>query len=129
MVPVTSLGEPSVFTCPECHGTLLKLRGEHPMRFRCHTGHAFTADTLLADLSEATEEAIWNTIRSMQESSMLMTHLAEHWRSIDSEMSEELLRRARKTHDRAEQVRELASDHEAVSEEKLVRKAHQPSET
>ncbi len=127
-VPATALGEPSVFTCPECHGTLLKLRGEHPLRFRCHTGHAFTSDSLLADLSEATEAAIWNTIRSMQESSMLMTHLAEHWRSIDAEMSEEFLRRARKTQNRAELVRELASDHEAVSEEKLARRAHQASE-
>ena len=123
-IEVTTLGEPSIFTCPECHGTLLKLRGEHPLRFRCHTGHAFSADSLLADLSEATEEAIWNTIRSIQESSMLMTHLAEHWRSIDAEMSEELLRRAQKAQARVEQVRKIASDHEAVSEEKLARKAH-----
>jgi two-component system, chemotaxis family, protein-glutamate methylesterase/glutaminase len=126
-VEVTTLGEPSVFTCPECHGTLLKLRGEHPLRFRCHTGHAFTADSLLADLSEATEEAIWNTIRSIQESSMLMTHLAEHWRTIDAETSEEFLRRAREAQARVELVRELASDHEAVSEEKLARKARQTS--
>jgi two-component system, chemotaxis family, protein-glutamate methylesterase/glutaminase len=47
-VGVTQLGEPSLFTCPECHGTLLKLRDEHPLRFRCHTGHAFTADSLLS---------------------------------------------------------------------------------
>ena len=74
-------------------------------------------------LREATEEAIWNTIRSMQESSMLMTHLAEHWRRIDSGTSEELLRRARKVQARAELVRELASEHEAMSEEKVARNA------
>jgi two-component system, chemotaxis family, protein-glutamate methylesterase/glutaminase len=116
---VTAIGEPSLFTCPECHGTLMKLRAERPLRFRCHTGHAFTADSLLADLSEATEEAIWNTIRSMQESSMLMTHLAEHWRPIDAEMSEEFLRRAHKAQARSELIRQLASDHEAMSEDKI----------
>jgi two-component system chemotaxis response regulator CheB len=55
---VTELGDPSIFTGPECHGTLSKLRGE-PVRYRCHAGHAFTADSLLAALSEITEDAVW----------------------------------------------------------------------
>src|SRR5262249_47684536 len=54
---VTQIGQPSMFTCPECHGTLMRIRGEKPLRFRCHTGHAFTADTLLSELTEVTEEA------------------------------------------------------------------------
>jgi two-component system chemotaxis response regulator CheB len=33
---VAKLGAPSVFTCPECHGTLLKIRDGKPPRFRCH---------------------------------------------------------------------------------------------
>jgi two-component system chemotaxis response regulator CheB len=40
---IADLGPPSLFTCPECHGALVKLRDQHPLRFRCHTGHAFTA--------------------------------------------------------------------------------------
>src|ERR1700749_2907719 len=42
-------GEPSVYACPECHGTLLQLKEGGSMRFRCHTGHAYSVDSLLAE--------------------------------------------------------------------------------
>src|SRR5262249_31628360 len=66
-IAVMQLGEPSMLTCPECHGTLLQIRGEKPWRFRCHTGHAFSADSLLSELTDVTEQAIWNAVRSIQE--------------------------------------------------------------
>src|SRR5262245_40917449 len=117
-ISVTEFGDPSIFTCPECHGTLLKLRGE-PMRYRCHTGHAFTADSLLAELSEVTEGAIWGSIRAIQESSMLMRHLAQHWREIDPSAADEFLRKAKAARARADLIRKAASEHEAVSEAKV----------
>jgi two-component system, chemotaxis family, protein-glutamate methylesterase/glutaminase len=110
--------DPSLFTCPECHGALLKLRGEKPLRYRCHTGHAFTADSLLAELSEATEEAVWNAVRSIQESSMLMNHLADHWRESDPRAAGELSRRAKIAQARAANIRGIASELAAMSEEK-----------
>lgn len=115
---LTELGDPSVFTCPECHGALLKMRGEKPLRYRCHTGHAFTADALLADLSHATEEAIWNAIRSTQETSMLMSHLAQHWLETDASVAQELERKAKSAQARADQMRAIAADHPAMSREK-----------
>ncbi len=30
---ITEFGKPSIFTCPECHGALMRLRGERAMRF------------------------------------------------------------------------------------------------
>jgi two-component system chemotaxis response regulator CheB len=110
--------DPSVFTCPECHGALLKLRGEKPLRYRCHTGHAFTADSLLAELSEATEAAVWNAVRSVQESSMLMSHLADHWRESDPSAADELTRRAKTAQAGAESIREVGSELAAMSEER-----------
>jgi two-component system, chemotaxis family, protein-glutamate methylesterase/glutaminase len=123
-LPITELGDPSLFTCPECHGTLLKLRWGGPMRYRCHTGHAFTADSLLAQLSEVTEEAIWSSIRSIQESSMLMTHLAGHWRNTDPRVADEFLLKAKQAQARADLLRRTAAAHEAVSEEKVGADAH-----
>jgi hypothetical protein len=82
-VPVVSIGASAggVTALQAFFETLLvKLRDRHPMRFRCRTGHAFTANSLLAQQSESTEAAIWNAMRALQESSMLLTHLAEHWK-------------------------------------------------
>lgn len=36
-------GDPAVFTCAECHGALVQLEEGPIVRFRCHTGHAYTA--------------------------------------------------------------------------------------
>jgi hypothetical protein len=55
-------------------------------------------------VSEATEEAVWNAVRSIQETSMLMSHLADHWRQSDPEMAEEFVRKAKAAQDRADNI-------------------------
>jgi two-component system chemotaxis response regulator CheB len=107
---VGGLGEPSIFTCPDCHGTLLELRDQHPLRFRCHTGHAFTADNLLADLSENIESSIWSSIRSIEESAMLLRHMAEHLDGLAQEnLVEQFLRRAADAQRRADLMRQAVA--------------------
>ena len=64
---VLRLGEPSNYACPECHGVLLQLNEENRIRFRCHTGHAYSAESLVAEMDEAIEESLWNAIRSVEE--------------------------------------------------------------
>jgi two-component system chemotaxis response regulator CheB len=49
---IVRFGELSPFTCPECHGVLTLLREDRIVRFRCHTGHAFSSGTLLSAASE-----------------------------------------------------------------------------
>jgi two-component system, chemotaxis family, protein-glutamate methylesterase/glutaminase len=70
--------EPSAIACPECHGVLLQLKEEGRIRFRCHTGHAYSAESLLADITSGIEEALWIAIRSLQEGGMLMRQLADY---------------------------------------------------
>lgn len=105
---VTKLGEPSLFTCPECHGALLELNDKKPLRYRCHTGHAFTADTLLACVKGYSEDAVWNSIRALQEAAMLMRHMASHARNIGhSGFAEELVQEARTAQQRSDEIRNL----------------------
>jgi two-component system, chemotaxis family, protein-glutamate methylesterase/glutaminase len=73
---VARIGDPSVFTCPDCHGTLMRASDAHMLRFRCHTGHAFTSQSLLAALNEVTEDAIWSAVRALHEGALLLDHLA-----------------------------------------------------
>ena len=116
---VGKLGSPSIFTCPECHGTLLQLKENGRARFRCHTGHAFSADSLLSQLTESVEETLWSAIRSIDESAMLMRHMAEHVSESDGGPSERFLEKARDAERRSALVRRAVFDHEHLSEEKV----------
>jgi two-component system, chemotaxis family, protein-glutamate methylesterase/glutaminase len=75
---VMQLGEPSLYTCPECHGLLLQLQEGGRSRFRCHTGHAFSELSLLAEIMVTIEHDIWSTIRALEESILLLQRLAQH---------------------------------------------------
>jgi two-component system chemotaxis response regulator CheB len=106
------LGKPSMLTCPECHGALLRMNDEIILRFRCHTGHAFTADSLLAALSERVEDALWNSIRAMEETAMLLGHLAGHVSAADDVTAAEFREAADTALARAKAVRTILSEGE-----------------
>ena len=75
---VLKLGKPSLFTCPECHGMLLQVQDEQITRFRCHTGHAYSVNTLLEEVSESVEANLWSTVRIMDEHLLLLRHIHDH---------------------------------------------------
>ncbi|HEY0070149.1 MAG TPA: chemotaxis protein CheB [Chloroflexia bacterium] len=74
------IGTPSHFTCPECHGTLWEMQGSELPRFRCRTGHAFSAESMLAEHNISVEAALWAAVRSLEESTTLSRRLAEQAR-------------------------------------------------
>lgn len=70
------LGEQVPMTCPDCGGALWKLEHGNVLRFRCHTGHAFTADALFESSKQALEETLWVALRMMEERKNLLSSLA-----------------------------------------------------
>src|SRR5689334_10290095 len=48
---IKRFGEFSAFTCPECSGVLTLLRDGTMQRYRCHTGHAYSAGALMESSS------------------------------------------------------------------------------
>jgi two-component system chemotaxis response regulator CheB len=78
-VGVERLGEPSPIACPECHGVLRQWKEGDLLRFRCHTGHAYSVDSLLGEITEGIETSMWNTIRSLQEATLLMRQMSSHF--------------------------------------------------
>jgi two-component system, chemotaxis family, protein-glutamate methylesterase/glutaminase len=78
---IQDLFEPSYYTCPECQGVLLQLKEGGILRFRCHTGHAYTAGTLLEEGQVMAEDTLWGAIRSLEERILLLRQLAEHLES------------------------------------------------
>src|SRR5262249_2114456 len=70
-------GPPSVFTCPDCGGTLWELEEGKLLRFRCHTGHSYSMESLVAEQDGKLENALWTAARVLQEKAVLRRHLAE----------------------------------------------------
>ena len=77
---VSDLGNLSMFTCPECHGSLWELKDGELLRYRCHVGHAFSIDSLDADQAEKVEAALWSAMRALEERGALSRRLAEQSR-------------------------------------------------
>jgi two-component system, chemotaxis family, protein-glutamate methylesterase/glutaminase len=73
-----SLGPSTPLTFPECGGTLAHIHEGSLLRFRCHTGHAFSADTLMQASSEKIDDKLWQALRAMaQPRGRAARHVAE----------------------------------------------------
>jgi two-component system chemotaxis response regulator CheB len=64
---VNQLGTQVPYNCPGCGGVLWEVEKSKTLRYRCHTGHSFTAATLLAEQSGKIEETLWITLRMLEE--------------------------------------------------------------
>jgi len=76
MENLAALADPSALTCPDCGGGLWELKGSKPLRYRCHTGHGFTAASLEAAQTETAEYSLWSSVRALQEREILLRRLA-----------------------------------------------------
>jgi two-component system chemotaxis response regulator CheB len=66
------LGAVSLLTCPECHGVLIEIKEGSLVRFRCHTGHAFSSQALFGQTNQAIDKHIWNALRAIDEKITLL---------------------------------------------------------
>jgi two-component system chemotaxis response regulator CheB len=114
---VLRLGEPSPFTCPDCHGVLMRLKDANIVRFRCHTGHAYAFQTLLDEVSTDLENNLWNAIRSLEESALLLEHFAKHLDDTvqDGGRAAMLRQKSSKAEKRAAIIRQAVMSHDRVS--------------
>lgn len=64
---VDSLGKQVPYNCPGCGGVLWDVAKAKTSRYRCHVGHSYTADTLLAEQSDKIEETLWFALRMLEE--------------------------------------------------------------
>ena len=73
------LGRLSPFTCPSCRGALWELEEGDHLRYRCHTGHAYSQASLLVDQGIAVEESLYTAVRAIEEKAAALRRLAERW--------------------------------------------------
>jgi two-component system, chemotaxis family, protein-glutamate methylesterase/glutaminase len=117
---ILDLGQLSCYTCPECHGVLVQLQDGSLTRFRCHTGHAYSLNNLLAEVTETLEQSLGNTLRLIDEKILLLRHLAQSARDQkEFGMAEVAERKARAAEQSNELIRELLKQGEILSEDQL----------
>ena len=117
---IMSLGEASALTCPECHGVLIEITNGRLVRFRCHTGQAFSMNSLLAELTESTENTLWSAVRAIDENIMLLDHMAQHARQAEKlDLAKMLARKSEESKQQADVLRRGAFSQAAVNSEQL----------
>jgi two-component system chemotaxis response regulator CheB len=117
MTAEDALGRVSRFTCPECHGTLWEINDGRLLRFRCHVGHAYTAEVMLAAQSVKAEEMLWGLMRAHQERAELARQMAQQERAQGRQgLAAELEARANGYDEDAEVIRKLLRTYNAANE-------------
>ena len=77
MQALATIGTPSGFTCPDCGGAMFEVKQGRPMRFLCHTGHAFSLRSLALTQENIADHALWSGLRALQEKEALLRRLAK----------------------------------------------------
>lgn len=86
---ISQLGHQVPLTCPECGGSLWEMQHGQVLRYRCHTGHAFTADALMAATQHQLEESMWVALRMLEERKNLLSSLARRGEASGTTVQQE----------------------------------------
>lgn len=111
MENLKAIGTPSQLTCPECGGTLSELQERRPLRFRCHTGHAYTARSLDSAQIEQTDHTLQASLRALHEREQLLRRVAGVARSLGDEAQAQAgLQQAARVRAQAARLAELMAE-------------------
>lgn len=98
-------------SCPRCGGALWEEVDGRLTTYRCHAGHLYSPDSLLAVQGEGLDMAIWRPIRMLQERGALLRRLAKRAEGEGRERSARYFRdQASDTLLRANEMRRAATD-------------------
>lgn len=82
-------GQISIYTCPECAGSLWQVDEAGLIRFRCHAGHVLSGEELLRAQSDVLEFSLWQALRVLADRTNLARQLAAEARRQGAEDSAE----------------------------------------
>ncbi|HKY41820.1 MAG TPA: chemotaxis protein CheB [Pyrinomonadaceae bacterium] len=105
---VEKLGKISRLTCPDCHGALWEIDDREILRYRCHVGHAFSAESLNDGQSQMLEVALWSAVRALEEQMMLAKRIVERARKSNHQRAASLFeKRAHDAEEHSMVIRQL----------------------
>ena len=105
---VERLGKISKLTCPDCHGALWEMNDDEILRYRCHVGHAYSAESLNEGQSQMLEVALWSAVRALEEQMMLAKRIVERARRSNHKRAADMFeRRAKDAEKHSSIIRQL----------------------
>ena len=84
MHEIDRIGRRSVLTCPDCDGVMWEIDEGKLMRFRCHQGHAYTAEVMGIAVEESVRRALGSGLRALEERLALMNKMRAQAEERDS---------------------------------------------
>jgi two-component system chemotaxis response regulator CheB len=106
MGTMDSIGQRSLLACPDCHGIMWEINEADLVRYRCHVGHAYTAELMSIALDDNLRRALGSALRALDE----RIALAERLRKQESQagrarMADSWERKAREFEQEANVIR------------------------
>lgn len=107
MENLKAIASPSPFTCPDCGGVLFELDDQRQLRYRCHTGHAFSMRSLAYQQETVSDAALWTSLRVLQEKEAVLRRLAQIQHTVSPKSAQDALREADAIADLCSAIRRL----------------------
>ncbi len=97
------------------------------IRDRCHTGHAYTVSSLLSEVTASVESLLYQAMRGLEETKMLLHNLGMHFtENQQTEVAELFFRKADETGLQARIVHQSILTQEALSGDLQFRQNKRP---
>jgi len=106
----TPTAEIGLYRCPDCAGPMRQV-GESPLRFRCHEGHMYSAESLLAKQDEQLVGSLHQTVSALREQAALGRRVARHAQEHrDESFAKFVLERVRRAEQRLQMLSEVLAE-------------------
>lgn len=112
---VEAVGNQVPFNCPDCGGVLWEIAEGRFLRYRCHTGHAFTSAVLLAQQTAKLEETLWVALRMFEERQNLLVTMNK---DQNSKVPSSLAQRAKESQVHIERIRAMLRSSSKAADDK-----------
>lgn len=97
-----------VYSCPECNGPLSEIKDGTLLRYRCITGHSYTASALLSQQDDVFEAALFAALRILEERANMLERMStNNPKPLHTKTFADIKRRAEETRQHAKVIRDL----------------------
>lgn len=104
------------------------IKEEDITRCKCHTGHAYSVDNLLASITENIEDTLLSAIRSLEEGVVLLNNLGDQFAHKNQpKLAAMYFRKASEAEGRVELLRHVVMNHEQLTTDSINDQAFSPN--